>query len=150
MKKFSFFILVLFILSCSSTTTVIPERLDPIHIENAKQFAFSQFNSCATGNYIPITTKVATPGLVRNLVLEEMKLSCTKINKDYGKLLSLKIDQTRIYKKTLIYRFKATYSKIEHTPEIRVYSTLKHKYSGLIIKPEYLEKYTPFKPETKI
>ena len=150
MKKISLFILAFIIIGCSSTTTTIPEKLDPIHIENARAFAFSQFESCSTGNYIPITTKIATPGLARNLVLEEMKLSCTKINKDYGKLLSLKIEQTRIYKKTLIYRFKATYSKIEHTPEIRVYSTLKHKYSGLIIKPEYLEKYTPFKPETKI
>lgn len=150
MKKFSLFILAFTIIGCSSTTTTIPEKLDPIHIENAKTFAFSQLESCSTGNYIPITTKIATPGLARNLTLEEMKPFCAKVNKDYGKLLSLKIEQTRIYKKTLIYRFKATYSKIEHTPEIRVYSTLKHKYSGFIMKPEYLEKYTPFKLETKI
>lgn len=136
--------------SCSSTQTTIPDKLDATQIANAKQFAFSQFESCRTGNYIPITTEIATPWLSREYTLAVMKESCVKINETFGTLVELKIEQTLIYKKTLIYRFKATYTKIEHHPEIRVYSTLDNKYSGLILKPEYLEKYTPYKPETKI
>lgn len=150
MKPYFTILLVFTLLSCSTSKTTIPDKLDPIHIGNARQFAFTQLESCATGNYIPITTKIATPGFARKLTIQEMKPFCLKVNESFGKLLGLKIEQTLVYKKTLIYRFKATYSKIDHNPEIRVYSTLNHKYSGLIMKLEYLNKYTPFKPETKI
>ena len=150
MKKLFYLSLTITLFSCSTTQTTIPEKLDSIHIENAKKFAFSQFESCRTGNYIPITTAIATPWLSRELTAEVMKESCVKINERFGTLVELKIEQTLIYKKTLIYRFKATYTKIEHHPEIRVYSNLDNKYSGLILKPEYLEKYTPYKPETSI
>ncbi|NHN25346.1 hypothetical protein FIA58_006615 [Flavobacterium jejuense] len=150
MKKTYIFALIILASSCASTEMTIPDKLDPIHIANAKEFAFSQFQSCTTESYIPITTKIATPSFSRSLTIDVLKESCKEINESNGTLLKLEIQQTLVYKKTLIYRFKATYSKIEHHPEIRVYSTLANKYNGLILKPEYLEKYTPFKPETKI
>ncbi|UOX32253.1 hypothetical protein LXD69_09320 [Flavobacterium sediminilitoris] len=150
MKKIHILIIFFTLYNCSSTTTTIPNKLDSIYIINAKNFAFTQFESCSTGNYIPITNKIATPNFARKLTINNLAESCVKINDRFGTLLNLEIQQALIYKKTLIYRFKATYSKIKHNPEIRVYSTLEHKYSGLIIKPKYLEKYTPFKPETKI
>lgn len=150
MKKSYHFLLVFTLFSCSSTKTIISDKLDTIQIENAKQFAFSQFESCTTGNFIPITTKIATPEFAKKLTLGVMKPFCAEVNESNGTLLKLEIQQTLIYKKTLIYRFKATYSKIDYNPEIRVYSTLENKYSGLVLKREYLEKYTPFKPETRI
>ncbi len=125
----------------------MPEKLDPIYIQKATEFAKSQFESCKTQNYIPITKDIADPWLVRNLTVEVTKNSCAEINEKYGDLIELKIEQTLLYKKNYIYRFKAKYSKNDEYREIRVYSNLDHKFTGLIFKRLWADKYAEFNPK---
>ncbi len=147
MKKLLFISTVVF-LSCSSKKEYsIPEKLDPIHIQKATEFAKSQFESCKTRNYIPITKDIADPWLVRNLTVDVIKESCKEINEKYGDLVDLKIEQTLIYKKNYIYRFKAKYSKVNDYCEIRVSSNLDHKFTGLIFKKLWTDAYTKFNPK---
>ncbi len=149
-KKTKYFIILvsaLFLTSCSSDRNVnTVSRLEAIYVQKAYEFAKSQFESCQTNFFIPITDEIATPWLVRNLTVEDMKISCAEINQKYGNLIDLKIEQTLLYKKRYIYRFKAKYSKNENYSEIRVYSEQNHKFSGLIFKQTWNDKYTHFKP----
>jgi hypothetical protein len=138
----------IFFIACSSVKeTNTPTSLKPIYIENATNFAKSQFESCKTKNYIPISKSVAVPWLVRNLTITDMKNTCSIINEKYGELLDLKIEQTLLYKDRYVYRFKAKYSKKEDFSEIRVYSNLKHKYNGIFFRPIWNDKYTKMNPE---
>lgn len=139
------FITILFI-SCASKKQEIPSALDPIHIQNATNFAKEQFESCMTGKLVPITKEKATPWLVREWNEKDERETCQKINERFGDLIEFKIAQTATYKNTYIYRYKATYSKLEKPAEIRVYTTLEHKFAGYIIKEVWQDKYTKFKP----
>ncbi|MDI1255859.1 MAG: hypothetical protein PSV16_07140 [Flavobacterium sp.] len=146
MRKF-LYISIVFFLSCSSIKEYsLPEKLDPIYIQKATEFAKSQFESCKTQNYIPITEDFAEPWLIKSLTVEVTKSSCAEINEKYGDLIELKIAQTLFYKKNYIYRFKAKYSKREEISEIRVSSNLNHKFNGLIFKPLWTDTYTKFNP----
>ena len=146
MKKL-LYISTIFFLSCSSKKEfTLPEKLEPLYIQKATEFAKSQFESCKTQNYIPITKDIAEPWLVRNLTVEVTKKSCAEINEKYGDLINLKIEQTLFYKKKYIYRFKAKYSKTNEYCEIRVYSNLDHKFTGLIFKRLWTNVYTKFNP----
>ena len=143
MKIFKSLILSILIIGCSSTNkTNTVTSLEPIYIENATNFAKSQFESCKTKNYIPISKDIAEPWLVRNLTVSDMKNTCAIINEKYGELLDLKIEQTLLYKERYIYRFKAKYSKKDEPSEIRVYSNLNHKYNGLFFRPVWNDKYS--------
>jgi hypothetical protein len=146
MKKLLYILIILFF-SCSSKKEYnLPEKLDPIYIQKATEFAKTQFESCKTQNYVPITKDIAEAWLVRNLTVEVTKKSCAEINEKYGDLINLKIEQTLFYKKEYIYRFKAKYSKTNEFCEIRVYSNLDHKFTGLIIKKLWTDVYTKYNP----
>jgi len=112
----------------------------------AFNFAKSQFESCKTGKYIPLTTLNATPHLVSTLKISDMQNACEKINKDCGELSELKLQEVLTDKTSYIYRYKAKYSATTKEPEIRVYTNLNHKFDGLIYKPLWLDRYTPFTP----
>lgn len=134
-------------LSCTSNKELIlPEKLDSIYIQKATHFAKSQFESCVTKKYIPITKEIATLYLVKNLTVEVTKETCAEINEKYGDLLHLNLVQTLFYKNQFVYRFKAQYSKTTEPCEIRVYSNLSHQFSGLIFKRLWTDKYREFNP----
>lgn len=148
MKNYISILLAFTFLACSSKKeNSIPEKLDSVYIQNATEFAKAQFECCKTQNYIPITKDIADDWLVKNLTIDVIKNTCAEINEKYGDLTELKIEQTLLYKNNYIYRFKAKYSKMNEYSEIRVNSDLKHKFTGLIFKTIWLDKFTKFKPK---
>ncbi len=146
MKRILLLLSTILLTSCATKKAEIPSSLDPIYIQNATNFAKEQFESCMTGKFVPITKDIATPWLVREWNEKDERETCQKINERFGDLIEFKITQTAVYKNTYIYRYKATYSKLEKPAEIRVYTTLDHKIDGYIIKEVWLDKYTKFKP----
>lgn len=145
-KFFSMVVSAILFASCASKKPEIPSSLDKVYIDNATKFAKEQFESCMTGKLVPITKDIATPWLVREWNEKDERETCQRINERFGDLIEFKIAQTAIYKNTYIYRYKATYSKLDKPAEIRVYTTLDHKIAGYIIKEVWLDKYTKFKP----
>lgn len=146
MKRVLLLLSAILLTSCASKKLEIPKSLEPIHIQNATNFAKEQFESCLTGKFVPITKEIATPRIVRSWNEKDERETCEEINRRFGDLIDFKIAQTAIYKNTYIYRYKATYSKLDKPAEIRVYTTLDHKIDGYIIKEVWLDKYTKFKP----
>ena len=147
-KYFLILGITIFFSGCASKKReTIPSTLDPIYIQRATDFAKTQFESCITGKYVPITKDIATPWLVREWNEEEERKTCQEINERFGNLTELKIAKTQYYKESYIYRFKAKYSKLNEYSEIRVYTTLDHKFSAYIIKEVWLDKYTKFNPK---
>lgn len=123
-----------------------PAGISEANKANARQFAETHFNACTTGKYVPLTTATAIPELVRSLTVADMQKACAEINASYGQLVSLRLKQILTTRKTYIYRYMATYSKTTEPQEIRVYTSMKHKFSGLIFKPQWTDEYTKFKP----
>lgn len=145
-RLFLILIVIINLTSCATKKAETPSSLDPIHIQNVTNFAKEQFESCMTGKHVPIMSDIATSRIVRSWNENEERETCKEINRRFGDLIEFKIAQTAVYKNTYIYRYKATYSKLEKPAEIRVYTTLDHKIDGYIIKEVWLDKYTKFKP----
>lgn len=148
MKRVLLLFSTILLISCASNKREIPSSLDKVYIDNATKFAKTQFESCMTGKFVPITKEIATPRITRSWNENEERETCKEINRRFGDLIELKIAQTAVYKNEYyIYRYKATYSKLDKPAEIRVYTTLDHKIDGYIIKEVWLDKYTKFNPK---
>jgi hypothetical protein len=149
MKNYFYILsITIFLTGCASKNdNTLPSTLDKVYIQRATDFAKAQFECCMTDKYVPITKDIATPWLVREWNEEEERKTCQEINERFGNLTELKIAKTQYYKENYIYRFKVKYSKLNEYSEIRVYTTLDHKFSAYIIKEVWLDKYTKFNPK---
>lgn len=129
----------------------MPQTINPGEIsEKSKQdtyiFAKEQFESCKTGKYLKLSSHNSTAHLVKSLTMEDMKSACEKINNDCGELQELSLQEILKDKQSYIFRYKAKYSATNRQPEIRVYTNFNHKFDGIIYKPNWQDKYTPFQP----
>lgn len=128
----------------SAQEKVVTKKVADENKLNALNFARQQFEGCKSGKFVTLTTEIATPYLVKSLTDDDMKGACEKINESCGELIDLKLTEILSEKRGYIYRFKARYSNTTCKPEIRVYNNLNHKFDGLIYKPEWQDKYTPY------
>ena len=115
------------------------------NIIKAKLFLEKTFKNCEKRNYLKLNSKIATNRLVNSLTNKKIYDACLETKNRLGKLISYKLYEVLTDKKhQIIYRFKAIYEK-EKT-ELRVYTTLQHKYSGIYIMKYWNDKfYAPSK-----
>ncbi|MEO9570897.1 MAG: hypothetical protein ABJH82_05195 [Polaribacter sp.] len=115
------------------------------NITKAKLFLEKTFKNCEKRNYLKLNNKIATNRLINSLTNKKIHDACLETKNRLGKLISYKLYEVLTDKKyQIIYRFKAIYEK-EKT-ELRVYTTLQHKYSGIYIMKYWNDKfYAPSK-----
>lgn len=80
-------------------------------------------NTCNTSKFKPYTNDEATQSVINNITIETISKICNRYRTYYGSFIDLKLIE--IYKltndQTIVYRYKALYSKKVANKELRVY-----------------------------
>ena len=126
----------------SDLTIISADKVVEAHKTANYEFAKNKFEACEAGNYTPLTRAIATPELVASLTVDLMRQTCLEINKTHGELVKLTLHEVlRRGQSQLIYRYKANYSNAPQQAEIRIYADLDNKYSGIIFRKIWSNKY---------
>lgn len=145
MKKIILALSIIVFVGCKS------KKIDTPVIEEAKtvKIALSETSSlqkdrayelgkrilmtCNTSKFKPFTEAEATTSVINNITLEKLSKTCTKYRQWYGTFKDLQLIE--IYKdadkNTLIFRYKALYSKKVANKELRVYMDDTNKIAGI-------------------
>lgn len=89
--------------------------------------------TCNTSKFKPFTSNEATASVIKNITLEKLSATCSKYRQWYGTFIELKL--VEIYKdtskNTLVFRYKALYSKKVANKELRVFMNDENKVSAI-------------------
>ncbi|HJS01068.1 MAG TPA: hypothetical protein VJ780_09050 [Flavobacterium sp.] len=79
--------------------------------------------TCNTSKFKPFTSSEATQSVINNITIEKLSKTCSKYRQWYGTFKDLELAEVYQNKKdeTMIYRFKALYSKKVANKELRVF-----------------------------
>lgn len=79
--------------------------------------------TCNTSKFKPFTTSEATTSVINNITIEKLSKTCTKYRMWYGTFKDLQLAEVyeNTNNQTVVYRFKALYSKKVANKELRVF-----------------------------
>lgn len=90
-------------------------------------------STCNTSKFKPFTTNEATQSVINNITIEKLSKTCTKFRQWYGTFKDLQLAE--VYQstndQTIVYRFKALYSKKVANKELRVYMNAENKAAAI-------------------
>ncbi len=90
-------------------------------------------NTCNTSKFKPYTTSEASQSVINNITIEAISKICTRYRQYYGDFIDLQL--VEIYKltddQTIVYRYKALYSKKVANKELRVYMDKTNRMSAI-------------------
>jgi hypothetical protein len=79
--------------------------------------------TCNTSKFKPFTTSEATTSVINNITIEKLSKTCNKFRMWYGNFKDLQLAE--VYEntndQTIVYRFKALYTKKVANKELRVF-----------------------------
>lgn len=89
--------------------------------------------TCNTSKFKPFTTTEATESVINNITIEKLSKTCTKFRQWYGTFKDLQLAE--VYQntndQTIVYRFKALYTKKVANKELRVYMNAENKVAAI-------------------
>ncbi|MGA9638718.1 hypothetical protein [Flavobacterium sp.] len=90
-------------------------------------------NTCNTSKFKPYNTTEATQSVINNITIEAISKICSRYRQYYGDFVDLKL--TEVYQltddQTIVYRYKALYSKKVANKELRVYMDTSNRMSAI-------------------
>jgi hypothetical protein len=89
--------------------------------------------TCNTSKFKPFTPDEATPSVIQNTTQERLTKTCQRFRQYYGTFEDLKLIEVYAIKSdnSIIFRYKALYSKIVANKELRVTMTSTNKVSSI-------------------
>jgi hypothetical protein len=146
MKKIILILAIVLLISCKSKKVV--EAPKPAEVKIAKlmlsnvselqkdkayELGKRVLMTCNTSKFKPFSESEATASVIQNTTEERLTKTCTKFRQFYGTFKDLQL--VEIYKnyidKTLIFRYKALYTKKVANKELRVSMTEENKVSAI-------------------
>ncbi len=99
----------------------------------AYQLGKRVLSTCNTSKFKPFTTAEATQSVINNITIEKLSKTCAKYRQWYGTFNDLEL--TEVYQntndQTVVYRFKALYSKKVANKELRVFMNADNLVSAI-------------------
>ncbi|MFV8323765.1 hypothetical protein [Flavobacterium sp. LB3P21] len=146
MKKIIIVFSILLLIGCKSknvVTTTEPEKakIEKLGMtevnESQKNKAYELgkrvLMTCNTSKFKPFNQSEATASVIQNTTEERLTKTCTKFRQYYGTFIDLQL--TEIYKNnfdgTIIFRYKALYTKKVANKELRVSMNQENKVSSI-------------------
>lgn len=105
------------------TASRIPiAEADPVQKERAYEFGKRILNACNTARFKPFNSSEATASVISNLSESKLTTTCHKFRLKYGDFKDLRLQEIIPNKKdeTVVYRYKADYTKKIANKELRV------------------------------
>ena len=146
MKKVILILGIVLFISCKSKNVVSVPK--PVEVKIAKvmlsevsqpqkdkayELGKRVLMTCNTSKFKPFNESEATPSVIQNTTEERLTKTCTKFRQFYGSFKDLQL--VEIYKnnidKTLIFRYKALYTKKVANKELRVSMNQENKVSAI-------------------
>lgn len=146
MKKIILLFSLIAIVGCKSKKTVDidkPEELQIVKLtlsevdNNQKNKAYELgkriLTTCNTSKFRPFNESEATPSVINNITLEKLTKTCAKFRQWYGTFKDIQLME--IYKnnndQTIVFRYKALYTKKVANKELRVFMNQENKVSSI-------------------
>lgn len=146
MKKIIIFFSILLLVACKSkniVTTPEPEVVKIVKLgkaevsETQKNKAYELgkrvLMTCNTSKFKPFTSSEATASVIKNTTQERLSKTCSRFRQYYGTFIDLQLIEAykNNFDKTVIFRFKALYSKEVANKELRVIMNSENKVSSI-------------------
>ncbi|NCP61329.1 MAG: hypothetical protein GW839_13660 [Flavobacteriales bacterium] len=125
---------------------VSTELLNDSILAKNKEFAFKAYNKCIDTEIFKNDLSNTTYRSFRKNWKTSLMLECDSIKKKNGDFKNLRLaDYLTDSVSTKIYRYKVNFDKLERESEIRIYSAINDKYSGIFVIDVWYDGYFDFK-----
>lgn len=148
MKKIVLLLSLIVLIGCKSkkTTLETEEKKEEVKFEKlalttvdaglknkAYELGKRILMTCNTSKFKPFNETEATSSVIANITLEKLSKTCTRYRQFYGDFKDLQLIE--IYKdyqnNTIVFRYKALYTKKVANKELRVYMNEENKVSAI-------------------
>ena len=137
MKKLILVLSILLLIGCKSKNVVTNNEPEPEVIKMVK-LGLSEVNesqknkayelgkrvlmTCNTSRFKPFNTSEATASVIRNTTEERLTKTCTRFRQYYGSFIDLELVETykNNFDQSIVFRYKASYTKKVANKELRV------------------------------
>lgn len=151
--------LVAIMASCKSKKAAVAKRneietnaripiaeADPVQKDRAYEFGKRILSACNTSRFKAFNSSEATASVIANLSESKLTTTCHKFRLKYGDFKDLRLQEIIPNKKdeTVVYRYKADYSKKIANKELRVVMNKENKLVA-IKSTDWQEDYKPLK-----
>ena len=148
MKKLILVLSILLLIGCKSKNVVTNNEPEPEVIKMAK-LGLSEVNesqknkayelgkrvlmTCNTSRFKPFNTSEATASVIRNTTEERLTKTCTRFRQYYGSFIDLELVETykNNFDQSIVFRYKASYTKKVANKELRVTMNADNKVSSI-------------------
>ena len=148
MKKLILVLSILLLIGCKSKNVVTNNEPEPEVIKMAK-LGISEVNesqknkayelgkrvlmTCNTSRFKPFNTSEATASVIRNTTEERLTKTCTRFRQYYGSFIDLELVETykNNFDQSVVFRYKASYTKKVANKELRVTMNADNKVSSI-------------------
>ncbi len=146
MKKIIIVLSILLLIGCKSkknTTSVEPEvikmvKLDKTEISDSQKSKAYELGTrvlmtCNTSRFKPFTLSEATPSVIKNTTEERLTKTCTRFRQYYGTFIDLELVEAykNNFDQSIVFRYKASYSKKVANKELRLILNSENKVSSI-------------------
>lgn len=145
MKKIILILSIVLLIGCKSKTVnvqkheqvkIVKLTLSEVNVnQNSKAYELGKrvLMTCNTSKFKPFNESEATASVIKNTTEEILTKTCTRFRQYYGTFKDLQL--VEVYKnnsdKTIIFRFKALYTKKVANKELRVSMNAENKVSSI-------------------
>lgn len=129
----------------TSTNARIPlAEADPVQSKKAYEYGKRILNACNTSRFKPFTTAEAVPAVINNISEAKLTKTCHKFRLKYGDFKDLELMEIIPNRKeeTVVYRYKAEYSKKIANKELRMIMNKENKIVA-IKSTDWKDTYSP-------
>jgi uncharacterized protein YcfL len=117
----------------SNTIKLVVSDINETQKNKAYELGRRVLMTCNTSKFKPFTADEATPSVIQNTTQERLTKTCQRFRQYYGTFEDLKLIEVYAIKSdnSIIFRYKALYSKNVANKELRVIMTSSNKVSSL-------------------
>jgi hypothetical protein len=117
----------------TNTIKIAVGEVNDIQKNRAYELGKRVLMTCNTSKFKPFTADEATPSVIQNTTQERLTKTCQRFRQYYGTFEDLKLIETYAIKSdnSIIFRYKALYSKNVANKELRVTMTSTNKVSSI-------------------
>lgn len=146
MKRIILVFSILLLIGCKSKKVVsIPEpevvkmaKLSLSEVSESKKSKAYELGkrvlmTCNTSRFKPFNTNEATASVIRNTTEEKLTKTCTRFRQYYGAFIDLELVETykNNFDQSVVFRYKASYTKKVANKELRVTMNSENKVSSI-------------------
>lgn len=145
MKKIILILCLVTLVACKSKKAYQKEtkadevvKLTPTQINNSQKNKAYELGkrvlmTCNTSKFKAFTTNEATQSVINNITIEKLSKTCAKYRMWYGSFIDLQLAEVyqNTHDQTVVYRFKALYTKKVANKELRVFMNADNLVSAI-------------------